>query len=250
MPFHECSFGWNGLACLQRAICELSGAPVGHNDLFGNIMTLLLTWVTKSYIFKIWFHWIFKIFLYDCLLVYTYFLPLDGSRLVFMDFYRNRRELIGFDWLGFDQIWKEYLIESVHLSVGLIFRRVFLELSPPHVDSDNYVEPDGKCPDCDLLDRPYHDEYATAYHHGRREDASCADRYHDSCPISLFSIFYLWVVRFFFVGLLHIIYGALETRWGRVSFIITRYLMEITETASSGMNWKWLRIKMMHLKVT
>lgn len=31
------------MACVQRAICELSEAPIGHNDLFGNTLSLLLT---------------------------------------------------------------------------------------------------------------------------------------------------------------------------------------------------------------
>lgn len=37
------SFGIDGMACVQRAICELSEAPIGHNDLFGNTLSLLFT---------------------------------------------------------------------------------------------------------------------------------------------------------------------------------------------------------------
>ncbi|KZS11988.1 Uncharacterized protein APZ42_023177 [Daphnia magna] len=37
------SFGIDGMACVQRAICELSEAPIGHNDLLGNTLSLLLT---------------------------------------------------------------------------------------------------------------------------------------------------------------------------------------------------------------
>lgn len=41
LTFH--SFGIDGMACIQRAICELSEAPIGHNDLLGNTLSLLLT---------------------------------------------------------------------------------------------------------------------------------------------------------------------------------------------------------------
>jgi len=37
------SFGFDGLACLQRAICELSDAPIAHNDMLGNVLNLLFT---------------------------------------------------------------------------------------------------------------------------------------------------------------------------------------------------------------
>lgn len=41
--FVSSSFGIDGMACVQRAICELSEAPIGHNDLLGNTLSLLLT---------------------------------------------------------------------------------------------------------------------------------------------------------------------------------------------------------------
>lgn len=37
------SFGFDGLACLQRTICELSDAPIAHNDMLGSVLNLLFT---------------------------------------------------------------------------------------------------------------------------------------------------------------------------------------------------------------
>lgn len=35
------SFGLNGQACVKRAICELSEAPLGSHGLFGKVFELL-----------------------------------------------------------------------------------------------------------------------------------------------------------------------------------------------------------------
>ena len=38
-----CSFGLNGAACVKRAICEMSEAPLSSNGLLGKAVELILT---------------------------------------------------------------------------------------------------------------------------------------------------------------------------------------------------------------
>jgi len=40
---HRSSIGFDGQSCVERAICELSEAPLGHNGLFGKVVHLLLS---------------------------------------------------------------------------------------------------------------------------------------------------------------------------------------------------------------
>ena len=43
------------------------------------------------------------------------------------------------------------------------------------------------CDTCGMSDELYHDEYVTAYHHGKK--GQCQDQFGSSCPFSFFSMF-------------------------------------------------------------
>ena len=49
---------------------------------------------------------------------------------------------------------------------------------------------DDSCVDCkEGMEDSYHDEYVTAYYHGKKGD--CSSRYQPTCPISFFKMFNL-----------------------------------------------------------